>query len=840
MTAFRPRYPEYHSTCDAAGTNQRRRSRSRTAASILAVTLLALALPTVSSAATVAEQAREILKTNCYRCHGEDGASEGGLGDILDVRKMTAREIVKAGNPAASLLLERIIDGDMPADDDPLPQKQIDVLRQWIADGAAGFDGDVSDRPFISPFDVVDFIEADLKTLNGEAPLHTRYLTITHLHNAGVSSDELDVLRQGISKLVNSLSWGQRIVVPKAIDPARTVFRIDLRNYGWSREIWDRIAAQDPYHIRFQSRSADFMYEVSGTERPLLRADWFTTVASVPPFYHELLRLPETDGELERILGVDVNENIESGNVARAGFNNSGVSRNNRMIERHTTRFGAYWKSYDFSGNSGNKNLFAHPLGPQGENAFEHDGGEIIFNLPNGLQADLRTDSTGQRIDKAPTPIVSDPRRPDRAVINGLSCMSCHVGGMLPKTDQVRSSVLANSEAFSQDELQRILRLYPESSTFDKLLGTDSRRFTQSLIEAGVEPGKSDPVAAVATRFEQEIDLPLAAAEVGLSTEQFVQRLTLVPSLARIFAPLTVSGGTLQREVFVASFSEIVTAFGLGHESVANSVDIEFAYIPAGEFQMGAAPGDDMAEADETTRHKVRITNAFRMSRHEITVGQYRQFVQETGHVGRGGYRFESRDGKFYRSDRYDWTTTGFAQDDSHPVVNVSWNDAVAFCRWLSRKEGREYRLPTEAEWEYACRAGTTTRFFTGDEVELMQKLANLADKALDDKLPALLGETWDDGHAFTAAVGQYRPNAFGLFDMHGNVWEWCQDAYVRDFYASSPTNDPKAPTTGDFHVVRGGSWAMKPQNARCSDRSAMRTGERNLLVGFRIVEVLR
>ncbi|MFG0332794.1 MAG: formylglycine-generating enzyme family protein, partial [Maioricimonas sp. JB049] len=654
-----------------------------------------------------------------------------------------------------------------------------------------------------------------------------------------VSAVELDVLRLGISKLVYSLSWGMRIVVPEAIDPARTVFRVDLRNYGWSQTIWDRIAAEDPYHIRFQSRSADFMYEVTGTQRPLLRADWFTSVASVPPFYHELLQLPDTDGELERILGVDANANIKAGQVARAGFNNSGVSRNNRMIERHATRFGAYWKSYDFSGNSGDKNLFAHPLGPQGENAFEHDGGEIIFNLPNGLQAYLLSDAAGQRIDKAPTPIVSDPRRPDRAVINGLSCMSCHVGGMLPKTDQVRSSVLANSEAFSQDELKQILQLYPESNRFDQLLDTDSRRFIESLVQARVEPGKSDPVAAVATRFEQELDLPLAAAEVGLSADQFVQRLTLVPGLARIFAPLTVAGGTLQREVFVASFPEIVTAFGLGHETASNSVDIEFAYIPAGQFQMGASDGDDMAEADESVRHNVEITRAFRMSRHEITVGQYRRFVEETGHVGQGGYRFSASDGKFYRSDRYDWQETGFSRDDRHPVVNVSWNDAVAFCRWLSRKEGREYRLPTEAEWEYACRAGTSTRFFTGDEVELMQKLANLADAALDEKLPALLGETWNDGHAFTAPVGQYRPNAFGLFDMHGNVWEWCRDAYVRDFYATSPTKDPQAPIAGSFHVVRGGSWAMKPKNARSSDRSAMRTSERNLLIGFRIVEVL-
>ena len=132
-------------------------------------------------------------------------------------------------------------------------------------------------------------------------------------------------------------------------------------------------------------------------------------------------------------------------------------------------------------------------------------------------------------------------------------------------------------------------------------------------------------------------------------------------------------------------------------------------------------------------------------------------------------------------------------------MVNVSWNDAVAFCKWLSKKEGKTYRLPTEAEWEYACRAGTTTRYYSGDDPETLAKVGNVADAALKAKFP-----DWkytikaNDGYVFTAPVGKFKPNAFGLYDMHGNAWQWCADWYGADYYATSPLDDPTGPDSGD------------------------------------------
>src|SRR5262249_22279227 len=143
--------------------------------------------------------------------------------------------------------------------------------------------------------------------------------------------------------------------------------------------------------------------EAAACRLPYVRADWFVAAACRPPLYHEILQLPGTEQELEKLLRVDVLETIRQEKVVRAGFNGSGVSRNNRLIERHESGNVVYWKSYDFAGNVGRQNLFAHPVGPaDDDNSFRHDGGEIIFTLPNQLHAYLLADARGRRIDKGP------------------------------------------------------------------------------------------------------------------------------------------------------------------------------------------------------------------------------------------------------------------------------------------------------------------------------------------------------------------------------------------------------------------------------------------------------
>ncbi|TVS08568.1 MAG: formylglycine-generating enzyme family protein [Planctomycetaceae bacterium] len=292
---------------------------------------------------------------------------------------------------------------------------------------------------------------------------------------------------------------------------------------------------------------------------------------------------------------------------------------------------------------------------------------------------------------------------------------------------------------------------------------------------------------------------------------------------------------------------------------IENSVGMQLRLIPPGEVMMGSAESaEELAKAfqeygappaslfeDEHPRHRVRITRPFYLGVHEVTLGQFRQFVEETGYrtdaeKGTGGVKgafgIDPKTGKPGIFAEYSWRNAGFEQTDEHPVVNVSWNDAVEFCRWLSRKEGKTYRLPTEAEWEYACRAGTTTRHYHGDDPEDLAAVDNVGDATFRAKFPH-----WDwtieaeDGYVFTSPVGKFEANAFGLYDMHGNVWEWCADWYDAKYYANSPVDDPPGPASGSYRVGRGGSWGHGAASCRSADRNWEGPVNRNGNLGFRL-----
>ena len=171
-------------------------------------------------------------------------------------------------------------------------------------------------------------------------------------------------------------------------------------------------------------------------------------------------------------------------------------------------------------------------------------------------------------------------------------------------------------------------------------------------------------------------------------------------------------------------------------------------------------------------------------------------------------------------------------------MVNVTWNDAQALADWLTRTEGRRYRLPTEAEWEYACRAGTRSRYPHGDDPQGLLRYANVFDQASAQHWPqwqaqALKG---NDGYAFTAPVGRFAPNAFGLHDMLGNAWEWVADWHADDTYAQGPVTDPQGPADGDVRVRRGGSWHTWAFYARCGYRNWNSPQTRYTLVGMRLL----
>jgi len=280
-----------------------------------------------------------------------------------------------------------------------------------------------------------------------------------------------------------------------------------------------------------------------------------------------------------------------------------------------------------------------------------------------------------------------------------------------------------------------------------------------------------------------------------------------------------------------------------------NSVGAKMILIPPGEFLMGSsdeqvAAALKVAEKDaasafavdyirnaERPRHRVVITKPLLMGATEVTVGEFRKFIEESKYVteaeqyGFGNSASMTLDDKVPAIDRgRSWRATGSAAvSDNSPVTQVSWNDAAAFCKWLSERERGEYRLPIEAEWEYACRAGTTTQFSFGDEDQLLDKYAWYLMNTGDESRP----------------VGRKLPNAFGLFDMHGNLSECCQDFYDSKWYEKTSPDDPRGPAAGFSCVIRGGSWPHAASTCRSAFRNAIPQSYRSNNDGFRVVREL-
>ncbi|MDY0165245.1 MAG: formylglycine-generating enzyme family protein [Thermoguttaceae bacterium] len=318
---------------------------------------------------------------------------------------------------------------------------------------------------------------------------------------------------------------------------------------------------------------------------------------------------------------------------------------------------------------------------------------------------------------------------------------------------------------------------------------------------------------------------PMLAAAVLLAPESVRAGGDDLPALAT--APFDAEKARRHQDVWSECLEKPV--------EVANSIGMEFVLIPAGEFMMGASDSErQLAKAqvdalgwreevataskesidNEGPRHRVRITQPFYLCAYPVPQEAYEEVMEANP-------SWFSRDGR--GSDQVlDQDTSRF------PVERVRWKDAMEFCRRLSaieaeRSAGRDYRLPTEAEWEYACRAGTTSRYSFGDDPAELDRYG------------------WHIGNSDkrTHRVGLKKPNAWGLYDMHGNVWELCADWYQSDYYANSPTDDPQGPASGTLRVARGGSWLLPALGSRTAIRLRDKPGQVGLDLGFRVVLVV-
>lgn len=270
---------------------------------------------------------------------------------------------------------------------------------------------------------------------------------------------------------------------------------------------------------------------------------------------------------------------------------------------------------------------------------------------------------------------------------------------------------------------------------------------------------------------------------------------------------------------------------------LGNGVTLSLTLIPHGRFMMGSCQTEGVWQRNDETQHEVTLTKPFYMGITEVTRGQFASFVRNSGYKtdaekdGKGGDGYDGE--KWIARAEYNWRNIGIDQTDNHPVVNVTWYDAVAFCQWLSKKESRQFRLPTEAEWEYACRSGVSVDVKCGDGDEDMYKYGNYCDESNTENW-AWQDKKHNDGEDNIAKVGIYLPNTWGLYDMRGNVQEWCQDWYGE--YGSAAVSNPIGVQIGETRIVRGGCWYAPLSMCLPTRRSRLKPNGRDSGVGFRVI----
>jgi eukaryotic-like serine/threonine-protein kinase len=390
--------------------------------------------------------------------------------------------------------------------------------------------------------------------------------------------------------------------------------------------------------------------------------------------------------------------------------------------------------------------------------------------------------------------LVEHDPRPIREVIPEMPQWLCDIIARLQKKKPEDRFQSARELADALAACEAQLKAHPELKTLSAI-----RQGEPSVSR----PGARKWVAAAALLLPV---CALALTEIAGVTH-WLPNLQPTPDRPRI-----VDGGRVRRER--TAETELSNEF-------TNTLGMKFKRIPPGKFLMGSAPEEiknliqqiqreeynPMLEA-EGPQHEVEITKPFYMGATEVTVGQFRKFIEANPNFDVGDDR---------------WKKPEFYQSDNFPVIWVSWLNAVNFCNWLSDKEGKKYRLPTEAEWEYCCRAGKSgSRYCYGDDDAQLESYA------------------WFAGNSDTGThrVGEKKPNAWGLYDMHGNVFELCQDWHDLNSYKNSSIKDPQGPATGSNRVTRGGGWSFNREHCRNAFHSWLPLRERRDCVGFRVLLV--
>ena len=466
-------------------------------------------------------KADQFMAKYCRSCHGPGAAFEriaptGSMESIMNDPSM-----IKRASPTKSALLTSVTNGSMPKGGRRPSKAEVQDLEGWLASlkfetiGQDLSDEERRSRESIPSKNVYELAQKDLESLPTSQRRHMRYIDYTHLYNGDVVCESdgswrrrLTVYHGAFSKMLNSLSYMPAIYRPEEVKGAGgLVQRVDLRKVGWRSNEWNFLMQANPYAVQPTQRNGlSDLSRATNSAIPVARADWFVATAATTDFYNGLLKLPENISELEAKIGFpDINAEIEKGGVIRAGFleGESNVSGHNRLIERfQMPNGGYYWKSYDFEGSAGAQSLLNRPYGPSGismpeeTEPFEHDGGEMIFSLPNGLQAYYLSLADGTSIKEAPEAIVAFPREQAVAgqsvtIFNGLPCMTCHDQGIITNDDSMRDAITGTT-GISLELKEMITALHPTNEDLENVYQADRDKFMTALVELGVASQNED------------------------------------------------------------------------------------------------------------------------------------------------------------------------------------------------------------------------------------------------------------------------------------------------------------------------------------------------------------
>jgi serine/threonine-protein kinase len=543
-------------------------------------------------------QAIGILQLNCSGCHGS--ANYANINYITDPDSLIANGKIIEGDAENSPIFIRMSTNQMPPIGiiDQRPSAgDIEVIKLWIQ-GMMEIPKCSNDGAFVDVDTLFATMLSDINSIDQEDRQFIRYITVANAFNAGACGVDFEREQYALYKVVNHLSTEAQIVPPVPVDSRGLIFRVDMRDYGWNRQVavkpgfskivngvfqdqnqnavpfndlWEvAVATAAPYNVEYTGDDADELKRQTNTLIPFIQSDAFIEAAMTENLYYAFIDVPDTFAALEAQLGVDEQDQIDQLQLRRAGFATSGVSKQERIVDRfelNNQRGGSFWVSYDFADNGlQNQSIYSDPFGRN------QAGGEMIFNLPNGLQGYFvaANNDAGNRLTEAPLDVVVDPSQVKNlgAVTNGISCMSCHQDGIIQFTDTVRDWVLADPTSYDKETFQLVEDLYPTNEDMLDIVNDDKAYFQAALEESGVPLDIADPSDRVFLDFEiAPVKLERAAGDLIVTPKLLQTNLSRLDPRLR-----NVERDGIDRELFKVVYADAICQLLVSNENTPLNV----------------------------------------------------------------------------------------------------------------------------------------------------------------------------------------------------------------------------------------------------------------------------